>query len=130
MKFHIIEMNRFVWRKIIRMVLKIRYFFHILEPSSLIIYARFMGKSHILSIFLAVYDKFEVKITWYRRFWNLLGKYQFWISIIDLSIGSKNVRIWSKKVAFASISSTRISYDFPFHTVIICAKSLFKKKRF
>ena len=34
----IIEMNHFDWIKIIRMVLKIRYFFHIFEPSSLIIF--------------------------------------------------------------------------------------------
>ena len=36
MKSHIIEMNRFVWIKVFSMVLKIRYFFHIFGPSSLI----------------------------------------------------------------------------------------------
>jgi len=36
MKSYIIEMNRFVWIKVFSMVLKIRYFFHIFGPSSLI----------------------------------------------------------------------------------------------
>ncbi len=36
MKSHIIEMNHFVWIKVFSMVLKIRYFYHIFGPSSLI----------------------------------------------------------------------------------------------
>ena len=36
MKSYIIEMNRFVWIKVFSMVLKIRYFFYIFGPSSLI----------------------------------------------------------------------------------------------
>ncbi len=80
MKSHIIEMNRFVWIKDFSMVLKIT-FFTILGLAPLL---PDLCPIHSYSLFLTEFSESEVKISWFRRFRNLLGKYRFWISIIDL----------------------------------------------
>ncbi len=78
---YIIEMNRFVWIKVFSMVLKIRYLFHIFEPSSPY-YTPDSCENHPCRVFLAEFSESEVKITWFRRLRNLLGKYRLLISFL------------------------------------------------
>jgi hypothetical protein len=69
----------FVWMKIFREVLKIRYFFHIFGSSSNII-RPYMWKS--LMVFLAEFSESEVKITLFWRFRNSSGIIDFWYRLL------------------------------------------------